>query len=132
MKKALESAVCLHELPNFQVDVYSLVLQDDGSALSGAIIGAGVALAEAGVPMYDIITSATLGVLEDSDGEKKSNYGTLTVSKLHTHQQICQFYQSGYISRDKVKTCIQTLSKACDDIVPIVKKCLLKGVISNI
>lgn len=41
MKRSLESAVCRHEFPNFQVDIYALVLENDGSALSAAIICAG-------------------------------------------------------------------------------------------
>lgn len=49
-----------HEFPNFQVDVYAIILDNDGSCLSGAITAAGVALADAGIPMYDVITSVTL------------------------------------------------------------------------
>lgn len=48
MKQALESTVCKHEFPNFQVDICALVLHDDGSCLSGAITAAGLALSEAG------------------------------------------------------------------------------------
>jgi ribonuclease PH len=43
-----------HEFPNFQVDVQVLVLQDDGSSLAAAITCAGLALADAAVPMYDL------------------------------------------------------------------------------
>lgn len=64
MKRALESAVCRAEFPNFQVDVYALVLQNDGSALSAAICAAGVALSQAGIPMFDMITCATVGISE--------------------------------------------------------------------
>lgn len=151
MKKALESAVCLHELPNFQVDIYTLVLHNDGSALSAAIIGAGLALTQAGVPMYDIITSVTLGIQKDtmfvdpilfeqnfcevhlsSNNCKNLNHGIVVLSKLHTQQQICQFYQSGYISLETIKNSLGILSKLCDTIVPLVQKCLFKNVAKNI
>lgn len=49
-----------HEFPNFQVDVYVLVLQNDGSALAAAINCAGLALADASVPMYDLVSAASL------------------------------------------------------------------------
>lgn len=42
MRRALESAVCRHEFPNFQVDIYALVLENDGSALGAAITCAGM------------------------------------------------------------------------------------------
>lgn len=146
MKKALESAICLHELPNFQVDVYAMVLEDDGSALSGSITAAGVALAQAGVPMYDLITSVTLGICDGVivvppfskesglSGEFTSakSSGVLVVSKLHTHKQICQFYQSGFISKEHVKECMKVISNQCDNLVPVVQKCLVKNVLSNI
>nr|CAD7416336.1 unnamed protein product [Timema cristinae] len=49
-----------HEFPNFQVDVYAQVIENDGSALAAAITCAGLALADACVPMYDLVTAATL------------------------------------------------------------------------
>ncbi|XP_018562839.1 exosome complex component MTR3-like isoform X2 [Anoplophora glabripennis] len=80
MKQALESTVCRHEFPNFQVDIYALVLQNDGSALSAAITAAGVALAHAGVPMYDLITSVTLGVQND----------IMLLDPNYTEQMLCE------------------------------------------
>lgn len=44
------------------MDVYVLVLENTGSCLSAAITCAGLALADAGVPMYDLVTAVTLGV----------------------------------------------------------------------
>lgn len=49
-----------HEFPNFQVDVYVLVLENDGSVLAAAINCAGLALADASVPMYDLVSAATM------------------------------------------------------------------------
>ena len=49
-----------HEFPNFQVDVYALILQNDGSALAAAITCASLALADASVPMYDLVTAASM------------------------------------------------------------------------
>lgn len=42
------------------MDIYALVLDNDGSCLSGAVTAAGLALADAGIPMYDVIASVTL------------------------------------------------------------------------
>lgn len=48
-----------HEFPNFQVDVYALVLDNGGSALGAAIMAASLALANANVPMFGIVTTVT-------------------------------------------------------------------------
>lgn len=41
------------------MDVHILVLQDDGSSLAAAITCSGLALADAAVPMYDLVVGAT-------------------------------------------------------------------------
>lgn len=64
MKRAIEPAVCRQEFPNFQVDVYANVLEDDGSVLGAAITCAGLALADAGIPMYDVITASTVAIVD--------------------------------------------------------------------
>ncbi|KAG5881141.1 hypothetical protein JTB14_020844 [Gonioctena quinquepunctata] len=150
MKQALESTVCRHEFPNFQVDIYALVLHDDGSCLSAAITAAGLALSHAGVPMYDIITSVTLGIQKDVmlldptraeegvcelpivDDQENTDHGTVVISMLHTHKQISQFYQSGNISLDKLNEAIKVLEKGCEDIVPLIQKSLVKHVIKTL
>lgn len=146
MKQALESTVCSHEFPNFQVDIYALVLHNDGSCLSAAINAAGLALSHAGVPMYDLITSVTLGIHNDqflldptveeenicgvplSKDNDTNDHGIVIISLLHTHKQISQFYQSGNVSLEKLTNAINILEKAAEDIVPLTQKCLLKHV----
>lgn len=49
-----------HQFSNFQVDVYVLVLENDGSCLAAAITCANLALANAGVPMHDLVTGVSL------------------------------------------------------------------------
>ncbi|KAK4884917.1 hypothetical protein RN001_001188 [Aquatica leii] len=153
LKRALESAVCRHKFPNFQVDVYVLVLENDGSALSAAITAAGVALAQAGIPMYDTITAATLGVqgshkivdpnLEEetlcnvavykNEGEKKyESHGIIILSMLSTHEQVSELYQTGNLSLDTINAAINILSKATKEIVPLVEKCLVNHVTKNL
>lgn len=49
-----------HTFPNFQVDIYVLVLENDGSPLAAAITCANLAIANASVPMYDLVTGVTM------------------------------------------------------------------------
>ena len=49
-----------HEFPKSSVDVFVHVLQDDGGALAAAVTAASAALADASVPMYDLVTAAAL------------------------------------------------------------------------
>jgi exosome complex component MTR3 len=58
MIKALESSVILNKFPKSVIDVYLLVLESDGSVLSSAINVASLALADAGIDMYDLVSSS--------------------------------------------------------------------------
>lgn len=66
IKSALEPAICLHEFPNYQMDVFINVLEDDGSVLAASIIAAGIAFADASIPMYDLISASNVGILDGS------------------------------------------------------------------
>lgn len=57
LKRALLPAVCRYAFSNFQVDIFVDVIEDDGSVLAAAINCAGLALADAGIPMYDLISA---------------------------------------------------------------------------
>lgn len=146
MKRALESAVCRHEFPNFQVDIYANVLQDDGSALSAAITCAGLALADAGIPMYDVITASTVGVVQDkflldptAAEEDLCNYGAtsgdehgvLVMARLATHDQVSELWQAGSLSFDRVKAANDILLATNKEIVPVINQILVRKVMNN-
>jgi len=48
------------EFPNFQMDVYAIVLDNGGSALAAAITAASLALANAGVSMFGLVTASSI------------------------------------------------------------------------
>lgn len=142
LMRALQSAVCRHEFPNFQVDIFANVLQCGGSVLSAAITCAGLALADAGVPMFDIVTAATVGVCGDkyfldpsqleeevcNQTSKNSEHGILVVTRLATHDQISEFYQTGFMSLSTVAHASKLLLETNKDYVDVVKQLLVKKV----
>ncbi|XP_049763666.1 exosome complex component MTR3-like [Schistocerca cancellata] len=145
LRRALEPAVCRHEFPNFQVDVYVLVLENDGCALAAAINSAALALADASVPMYDLVCAATLGIhgdmkFTDPTAEEEDlcnttpqdgtnlNHGTVTATLLPTHQQISEYTQSGIMDIGSVTDAINILMKLCEAVYPLSKQCLVKHV----
>lgn len=114
VKAALESTVCLHEFPNYQVDVFILVLEDDGAVLSTSINAAGMAFIDASIPCYDLITSSTVAMLGDkllidptaSEEEAESataNHGSLTLSSLSGMEQVAQIVFKGSVDQNLLK-----------------------------
>lgn len=57
VQRALSMCVRLDKYPKSTVDVYCLVLQDDGGALSAAICAGSLALADAGIECFDLVTA---------------------------------------------------------------------------
>jgi hypothetical protein len=92
--------------------VYVLVLENDGSALAAAITCAGLALADASVPMYDLVAAATLVRIQ-------LYIGDLSVPMSHltgTHKAVCAHIEAHFVN-DSLYTVIgnktiQTLNTA--------------------
>lgn len=144
MKRALQPAVCRHEFPNFQVDIYAIVLQDDGGVLAAAITCAGLALADAGIPMYDVITAASAGfvsdrVLADPNAAEEdvcnnvaaadADHGTCVMACLATHDQVSELWQTGAMQMSTITRMNAQLTAMNAELVPIIKHLLVKKVL---
>ncbi|CAG2059388.1 unnamed protein product [Timema podura] len=139
-----------HEFPNFQVDVYAQVIENDGSALAAAITCAGLALADACVPMYDLVTAATLGIHGDlqfkdptheeemlcssapPEGSPSRSYGIITAAYSPTHNQVSEFSHQGSIDMDTLAAIIPTFTETCHLIYPVIKQVLISNVTKTI
>lgn len=66
IRGTLEQTVQLELLPRSQIDVYVQVLQADGGTRCAAINAALLALADAGVPMHDMVAACAAGYLDDT------------------------------------------------------------------
>lgn len=60
VQAALQSAVQRHTFPKSNVDVYCLVLESGGSDVAVAITAASLALADAGIEMYDLVSACSV------------------------------------------------------------------------
>lgn len=146
LRKALEPAVCRHMFPNYQVDIFVYILEHDGACLAAAINAAGLALADAAVPMYDIITACSLAVIEDKvfvdptvaeehfamDPEQRgNNNGVITMSMLPEIRQISDFRQIGSMDIDCIMKAMELLQKECKKILPHIQQILVLNVVKS-
>ncbi|KAL1115429.1 hypothetical protein AAG570_007459 [Ranatra chinensis] len=65
LQKALDAVVCRHEFPNFQISVTVLVLESDGLCFPAAVCAASLAVADARLPMFDLVSSVSVGIHGD-------------------------------------------------------------------
>ncbi|KAL1397015.1 hypothetical protein pipiens_010068 [Culex pipiens pipiens] len=142
MTKALQPVVCRHLFPNFQIDIFANVLEDDGSVLGAVITAAGLALSDATISMFDIVTATTVAVYGDRiyldptlaeerlclEGSRSGNHGVITLAKLHTLDQTSEIRLAGNVSLDLLKKACQRLNEANNDVAPVVQQMLVSKV----
>ncbi len=66
IKEVFENVVLLNEFPQSQIEVFVEVLQADGSTRTAGVTAAAVALADAGIPMRDIVYGVSIGKLGET------------------------------------------------------------------
>lgn len=144
LRQALEPAVCRHFFPNYQIDVLIYILEHDGSCLAAAINAAGLALANAAVPMFDVITSCSVAVIGNkmfidpteieehmAKNSTEVNHGIITMSVLSQLKQISDFTQIGSMDVECVTKIMEVLLKECEIIVPNIQRVLVVDVVKN-
>ncbi|XP_055856590.1 exosome complex component MTR3 [Episyrphus balteatus] len=145
LKKALEPVICLHEFPNFQIDIMVYILQDDGCALSSAINCCGAALAEGGIPIYDVITASTVCIygqhvfINPTAAEEEivqmreekteiTEQGLCVIASLAAVDQVAECFQKGYMTYETIKNLTNYALKVNQSLLSTVKHVLVDKV----
>ena len=122
IRQALESVIFLNEFPKTAIDVHIEVLQADASTRCAAINAASLALADAGIPMRDLIASCSAGIVngeimldiegkEDTEGELD-----LPVAYYPGKKEITLLQMDGVASKPQVMQIIKLAIKGCEKI----------------
>jgi exosome complex component RRP41 len=136
-KWALEPVLILDKYPNQVIDVFIDIIQADAGTRCAGINAASLALAHAGVPMKDMVSSIAVGKLdktlvvdltkEEEDFEEGEGPTDIPISMTHsgkiTHMQL-----DGKISAEQLKDAVDLAKGACAKIYEIQKKALKDAV----
>jgi len=138
---ALQPIVDLNDYKNMVVDVHVNILQADASTRCAGINAASMALAHAGIPMTDIVTSVSIGKLdkdlvvdvnkEEEDWEEGEGATDIAMSFTGagelTHMQL-----DGHITTKQLKEATKLGKEACAKIYEIQKQALKTGEIVEV
>jgi len=130
---ALSPSVMLSKYANLVIDVHVNIIQADAGTRCAAINAAAMAIAHAGIPMKDIISSVSVGKLDkqlvvdltkaEEDFEEGEGPTDIPISMTHdgklTHLQL-----DGKISGKQLKEAIEMAKKATQEIYEIQKQAL--------
>ncbi|KAH7561058.1 hypothetical protein JRO89_XS10G0165200 [Xanthoceras sorbifolium] len=130
LHKALEGAIILETFPKTTVDVFALVLESGGSDLPVVISCASLALADAGIMMYDLVASVSVSclgknLLIDPILEEESYQdGSLMIACMPSRYEVTQLSVTGEWSTPNLNEAMQLCLDACAKLAKIMRSCL--------
>jgi len=132
IRSALEPAIFLEEYPRSTIDLFIEVLQSDGGTRCAGIVAASVALADAGIPMRDLVSACAAGkvdghivldlcYIEDQEGE-----ADMPVAYMPKLGQITLLQMDGLMTREEFDRALKLAIKGCEKIYEVQREALKK------
>ena len=137
IKEALQPAVILKDFPRTVVDVFIEVLQADGGSRCAALDAASIALADAGIPMRDMVSACAAGkvadqiVLDVNDEEYKEGQADMPVAYMPNLGKITLMQLDGILTPSEYKKCLETAIEGCKQVYEIQRKALMEKYFEN-
>ena len=131
MGKALMPVLNLEQYPNAVIDVFVELLQTDSGTRCAGISAAALALADAGIPMKDLVSSVAVGlvngeVVADLTKEEEDVEGTvdIPVALLPRTGKFSLLQLDGEIEQDQLREALELGKQVCTQIYDLQKKAL--------
>ena len=130
VREALEPVLFLELYPRSVIDVFIEVLQADAGTRTAGINAAAVALADAGVPMRDLVTSVAAGKVEDTivlDLNKfEDQYGTtdMPMAIVPRKRLVTLLQMDGHFTREEFKQAVALAISGCEKIYEVQRQAL--------
>ena len=139
MNKALEPVIDLSAFPNSVVDIFVELPQTDAGTRCAAISAAAIALADAGIPMKDMVSSVAVGQV-DGTVVADLNYveeaydaivSDIPVAMLHNTKEVVLLQMDGEISKEDLIKALELAKIATEKIYEVQKKALKEKFIES-
>ena len=128
--QSLAPAVFLEEFPRSVIEVFIDIVQADAGTRTAGINAASAALADAGIPMRDLVTSVAAGkigdecVLDLAGKEEEETLADIPIAYMPRTGKITLLQMDGNMSPEDVKKTIAFAVKGCKQIYDTQKKAL--------
>ena len=132
LREALEPVVLTELYPRAMIDVFVEVIQSDGGTRTAAITAASLALADAGVPLKDLVAGVAVGKIDgvlvlDLD-EIEDNYAEadMPVAMAPSLNQVVLLQMNGVLTVEEFHSALQLARKGILEIYKLQKEALRK------
>lgn len=130
IREALEPAVMSEYFPRSTIDIFIEVLQADAGTRCAGITAAALALADAGIPMRELVAGCAAGkvdgkvVLDLSDVEDKQGEADLPVALMPKSNVVSLLQMDGSLTEEEFKQALDMSTDACRRIYEMQREAL--------
>ncbi len=130
IREALEPAIFLEYYPKTAIQVYIEILQADGGTRCAGITTASLALADAGIPMRDLVVACAAGkadgklIVDLMDTEDKVGEADVPVAFMPNLNAITLLQMDGSLSVDEFGNAINMALDGCKQLYVLQKEAL--------
>jgi exosome complex component RRP41 len=135
--EAFDSVVFAEEFPRTSIDVYIEVLQANAGTRCAGIVAASVALADAGIPMADLVPAVAVGkvaghlVLDLKKEEDNFGEADLPMALVPQSGRLVLLQMEGHLTREELSTALDMGTQGCLTIYDRMKAALRERYASN-
>ncbi len=130
IREALEASVFTELYPRTTIDVFIEVLQADGGTRTTGITAASLALADAGIPMRDLIAGVAVGkvcgrlVLDVDELEDSMGEADMPIAVMPSLNRIVLLQLNGTLTKEEFKEALKLAMKGIREIYLMQKQVL--------
>jgi exosome complex component RRP41 len=135
--EALESAILTDLFPRTGIDVFIEILQSDGGTRCAGITAASIALADAGIPMKDLVVACAAGkingeiVLDLNEIEDQMGDADVPVAIMPRTGEIALLQMDGRLSRQEFTESLELAIDGCNQVYAIQKEALMSKYVTE-
>jgi exosome complex component RRP41 len=130
IRESLEPSVFVEYYPRTGIDLFIEVLQADGGTRCASITAASLAIADAGIPMRDIVVACAAGKVDDTvvvdlmDTEDKLGVADVPVAYMPNLNAVTLLQMDGILSSDEFEQALNMAIEGCKKIYVMQKEAL--------
>ncbi|ADV65609.1 exosome complex exonuclease Rrp41 [Desulfurococcus mucosus] len=132
IREALESVVFTTQYPRASIDVFIEILQADGGTRTAGLTAASLALADAGIPMKDLVIGVAVGkvggvlVLDINELEDEYGEADLPVGIAPNTNEIVLLQLNGVLTPEEFKQAMEMAFKGVEQIYKVAKEAMYR------
>ncbi len=130
IRESLEPSIFMEYYPRTMIDVFIEILQADGGTRCASITAASLALADAGIPMRDLVVACAAGKADDTivldlmDEEDKQGKADVPVALMPNLNAITLLQMDGKLTHEEFENAVNLAIDGCKRIYSMQKEAL--------